>query len=84
MVWVVQRGRFGFWVDDEQGDRHRRPHDHVRWSDGEASADVRAFDVLAGEALPTVARRLVEDHEADIVVGWDRLGGLSCGHLARR
>jgi hypothetical protein len=73
MVRVVQRGRFSVYVYDERGERHHRPHCHVLWSDGEASVDLRTLDVLAGDALPALARRLVEDHEADITAAWDRL-----------
>jgi hypothetical protein len=73
VVRVVQRGRFSVYVYDERGERHHEPHCHVRWSDGEATVGLRTLNVLAGAALPALARRLVEDHEAEINAAWDRL-----------
>ncbi len=73
MVKVAQRGRFSVYVYDERGERHHRPHCHVRWSDGEARVALPTLERLAGDELPAAARKLVEDHAADLAAAWDRL-----------
>ena len=73
MVWVTQRGRFSLYVDVEQGGRHHLPPCHVRWPDGEAQVELPNLAWLEGDALPAMARRLVEDRAAELVAAWNRL-----------
>jgi hypothetical protein len=70
---VAQRGRYSVYVYVEQGGRHHLPHCHVRWSDGEAQVELPNLAWLEGDAWPATARRLVEDHVADLVAAWNRL-----------
>lgn len=73
MVRVAQRGRFGVYVYDERGGRHHLPHCHVRWSDGGTQVEPPNLLPLEGDPLPVMARRLVEEHVADLVAAWNRL-----------
>ena len=73
MVRVAHRGRFSIYVYAEQGGRHHLPHCHVRWPDGEAQVELPNLAWLEGDTLPATARRLVEDHVANLVAAWNRL-----------
>lgn len=73
MVKVAQRGRYSVYVYDERGERHHRPHCHVRWPDGEARVALPTLELLAGDDLPAAARELVEEHAVDLHEAWNRL-----------
>lgn len=73
MVRVVQRGRFGVYVYAEVGQPHHLPHCHVRWSEGASQVALPTLQLLAGDGLPSQARRLLWDHLEDICAAWNRL-----------
>ncbi|MDP9365569.1 MAG: DUF4160 domain-containing protein [Chloroflexota bacterium] len=73
MVRVAQRGRFSIYVYVEQGGRHHLPHCHVRWPEGAARLALPNLNVFPGDELPATARRLVEEHKAEINAAWNRL-----------
>ena len=63
------------WMYHDESHHLGRPHFHATYGDDEASIDIEALAVIAGE-LPARARRLVlewaREHQGELRDNWDR------------
>ncbi|MGH2559505.1 MAG: DUF4160 domain-containing protein [Thermomicrobiales bacterium] len=53
--------------------RHHLPHCHVRWSDGSSSVALPGLTVIEGDALPRMARSLLDEHNDELADMWNLL-----------
>jgi hypothetical protein len=71
---ISNHDRFSFHVYPERGERHHRPHCHVRRSDGSAETVVAlaSLEVIIGPALSRKERRAVFEDRQKLLEAWGR------------
>jgi hypothetical protein len=75
MPKILDNGRFRVYIYANDANPHHLPHCHVYW-DGDDHASVVSLPrlvVIAGDALPRAARRLLQDNVDLLMTEWVRL-----------
>jgi hypothetical protein len=77
MPRVLKCGNYGVFVLDERGQRHHRPHAHIKHRGHRVASifllTLRVFDET--ERLPSDLVDHIREHQEELLAAWEKLNG---------